>query len=425
VTTRSTPNGRKEDTGVDPQVTTGDVQLVRRLNRDAVLQLIRERGPISRTALARLAHLTPATVFSIVGELTEQGLAQPRGIGPSQGGRRPMLFEFAPQSHAAIGVDIRSTEVTGVLASLDGIPRRTATRGYQRQAGVDVVPLVIDVIQELIAVSPVPLDRLAGVGLAVPGLVNIRRGVVVESVNWGWHDLPLRDRLAEQIHLPIYLEEDDNALAIGEGFFGAGRGMPNVVCLKVGRGVGAGIIIGGALFRGPDNSAGEIHHILVDPEGPQCYCGNYGCLGRMVSADAIAERAVKSLKQGAVSSLAETVHGDLDRVTVALIAEAAQSGDPFACQVMEQTGRYLGIGIATLVNLLNPDLVIIGGGVIRAGASLFEPIRRVVQRRTTAGAGRRAQIEAAKLGVEASAIGAAAMVMIQHGLLPTSMLPLA
>jgi glucokinase-like ROK family protein len=410
---------------VDPKVTTGDVQLVRRLNRDAVLGLIRERGPISRTALARLAHLTPATVFSIVDELTQQGLAQPRGIGPSQGGRRPMLFEFAAQAYAAIGVDIRSSEVTGVLATLDGVPCRTTTRSYLPQTGIDVVPLAVDVIQELITTSPIPPDRLAGVGLAVPGLVNIEQGVVVESVNWGWHDLPLRDQLSERIHLPIYLEEDDNALAIGEGFFGAGRGTPNFVCLKVGRGLGAGIIIGGSLIRGPDNSAGEINHILVDPEGPQCYCGNYGCLGRMVSAAAISERAVKELKQGAASSLLATVQGDLEQITVALIAEAANAGDPFACQMMEQTGRYLGIGVATLVNLLNPDLVIIGGGVILAGAPLLDPIRRVVKLRTTAAAGQRAQIVPAQLGMAAPAIGAAALVMIQQGLLPTNALPIA
>jgi glucokinase-like ROK family protein len=271
----------------------------------------------------------------------------------------------------------------------------------------------------------VPPDRLAGVGLAVPGLVDMARGVVVESVNWGWKDLPLRSQLAEKLSLPVYVEEDDNALAIGESFFGAGRGMPNVVCVKVGRGLGAGIIIGGALFRGPDNSAGEINHILVDPEGPVCHCGNYGCLGKLVSAAAITGRAVKELKQGAASSILALVHGDLEQVTIALIAEAANAGDPFARQVMEQTGRYLGIGIATLVNLLNPDLVIIGGGILLAGAPLLEPLRRVVKLRTPAAAGQRVQIVPAQLGVEAPAIGAAALVMIQHGLLPTNSLPLA
>lgn len=398
---------------------TGDVQLVRRLNREAILGLIRERQPISRTALARLTHLTPATVFSIVDELVQEGLVKERGIGPSQGGRRPMLFEFNPHSHAVIGVDIRIAQVVGVLTDLNAVPRLTIARDYSLEAGADVVGLVIEVIRDLIAASPLPPDRLIGIGVAAPGIVDAQRGVVIKSVNWGWNDLPLRDILAEKFDKPIYVDEDDNTLALGEAFFGAGRGVPNVICIKIGRGLGAGIIINGELFRGPDNAAGEVGHIMVEPEGPQCYCGNYGCLDRMVAAPFIAERAIKRLKQGAVSSLRERVQGDLDRVTVALIAEAANAGDPFARQIMEETGRYLGLGVATLVNILNPDLVIIGGGVILAGAPLLETVRQVVQLRTFPGPSRRVRIVPPMLGAEATAIGAAVLVMIQEGLLPT------
>lgn len=407
----------------EEELITGDVKLVRRLNRDVILGLIRERGPISRTALARLTNLTPATAFSIVEELVQEGLVQESGIGPSHGGRRPMLFDFYPQSHVVIGVNIRSAQVLGVLTHLDASPQVTIARDYDLEAGGDVVQLMKDVIRELIGASPVPTERLMGIGVAVPGLIDVERGVVVESRNWGWEELPLRDILAQEFDLPIHIEEDDNALALGEGFFGAGRGVSNVVCVKIGRGLGAGIVVNGTLFRGPDNAAGEIYHILVDPEGPQCDCGNYGCLGRLVSAPAIAERAIKGLKQGAASSLRDRVGDDLERVTVAMIAEAANAGDPFAHQVMEETGRYLGIGIATLVNLLNPDLVIIGGGVILAGAPLLEPIRHVVKLRTFAAPGRRVRIVPAKLGVEAPAVGAATFVMIQQGVLPTQGFP--
>lgn len=403
----------------DQELLTTDIQMVRRLNRDTILGLIRERGPISRTALARLAGLTPATAFSIVEELEQQGLVREKGIGPSQGGRRPMLFEFNPQSRTVIGVNIRSAQVLGVLAHLDASLRLTIARDYKLEGDVDVVQLVEEVIHELIAASPLPPEKLIGIGVAVPGLIDVDRGVVVESRNWGWEELPIRDILAQEFDLPIYIEEDDNALALGEWFFGAGQGVPNVVCVKIGRGLGAGLILNGTLFRGPDNTAGEIGHILVDPEGPRCYCGNYGCLDRLVSAPAIAERAIKGLKQGAASSLRDRVDNDLEQVTVAMIAEAANAGDPFACQVMEETGRYLGIGIATLVNLLNPDLVIIGGGVILAGAPLLESARHVVKLRTFPAPGRRVQIVPAKLGVEAPAIGAATFVMLKEGVLPS------
>jgi glucokinase-like ROK family protein len=405
------------------EILTGDVQLVRRLNRDVILRLVREQGPISRTDLARLTQLTPATAFSIVQELVDQGLVQESGIGPSKGGRRPMLFEFNPRSFTAIGVNIRTAQVLGVLTYLDAETQVTAVRDHDLKAGPDVVKLTIEVIQELLTKSPVPEERLLGIGVAVPGLVDPESGIVVDSVRFGWQDLPLCDLLAQEFEFPTYIEEDDNALAMGEALFGAGQGVPNVVCVKVGGGLGAAIIINGSLFRGPDNSAGEIAHILVDPEGPQHYCGNYGCLAALVSAEAIAERAIKGLKQGAISSLRDFVAGDIEQITVALIAKAANADDAFAHQVMEETGRYLGIGVATLVNLLNPDMVIIGGGVILAGAPLLEPVRHVVQLRTFPAPGKRVKIVPAKLGVEAPAIGAATLVMVQEGVLPIGSLP--
>lgn len=330
-----------------------------------------------------------------------------------------MLFETRTDAYAVIGVNIRTAEVRGVLTQLVAKPMATVVRNYDLDAGADVVQLTAEVIRELISRSPAPAERLLGIGLAVPGLVDVTRGVVVESRNWGWQELPLRAILAQQVRAPIYLEEDDNALALGEGLFGAGRGVPNVICVKVGRGMGAGIIINGQLYRGPDNAAGEVYHMMVDPDGPRCECGNYGCLGRLVTAPAIAERAIKALKQGASSVLRSQVEGDLDHVNVALIANAANSGDAFACQIMMEIGRYLGIGVASLVNLLNPDLVIIGGGVILAGAPLFEQIRQGVAMRALKAPGERVKIVPAQLGVDAPAIGAAALVMIEQGVLPT------
>jgi len=397
---------------------TGDVHLVRRMNRDVILKLVREQGPISRTALARKTRLTPATAFSIVEELVQQGLVQGTGIGPSQGGRRPMLFEFNPRSYGVIGVDIRSAQVLGLVTDLDARPEVIVANDYDPDSDVDVVALTAQTIRELIAASPFPRERLMGIGVAVPGLIDVQRGVVVESRNWNWTNLPLRDLLIGEFDLAIYMEVDDKALAVGEAFFGSGRGIPNTVCIKIGRGLGAGLVMDSVLVRGADNMAGEIEHILVDPEGPRCFCGNYGCLTALVSASAITGRAVKGLKLGAVSSVTEAVGGRLDRITVALIADAARAGDPFARQIMEETGRYLGIAVAMLVNLLNPDRVIIGGGVIQAGSPLIEPIRQVVRQRTYAVPGKRVSIVPADLGVEAPAVGAAAVVMIQEGALP-------
>ena len=219
---------------------TGDVQMVRQINRKAALALIRQHTPISRTALARLLHLTPATAFSIVEELLQTGSVLERGIGASQGGRRPMLFEFNPRSRAVIGVAVHTTQVLGVLVYLDASRALTVSRDYQPQSGTDVVQLIAEVIRELIARAPVPFDQILGIGVAMPGLVDIEKGVVIELRNWGWQELSVRSILAQQFSLPLYIEEDDNAVALAEASFGAGRGVPNVVVINTGGGLGSG-----------------------------------------------------------------------------------------------------------------------------------------------------------------------------------------
>lgn len=403
---------------VEQELLTGDVHLVRRLNRDVILKLIREHGPISRTALARRTQLTPATAFSIVEELMSQDLVRETGIGPSGGGRRPMLFEFNGQSYGVIGVVVRSSQVLGLVCDLEANTLLERAIDFKPEDDPDVVELIKAIVRELIQDSHVNKDRLMGIGIAVPGLVDVAEGIVVQSESRRWENLPLRDILAEEFELPIYVEADDKALAIGESFFGAGKEVPNAVYIKVGGGLGAGLIIDGALVRGSDNMAGEIGHILIDPEGPRCKCGNYGCLMTLVIFEAIKARAEKNLKLGALSSLTDRVGGDLDRLSVEIIAEEALAGDAFAGQIMRETGRYLGVGIATLVNLLNPDMVIIGGSFIKIGAPWLDVIQEVVRRRTFARPGERVKILPAKMSIEAPAVGAATIVMIQEGALP-------
>lgn len=400
---------------IRPRLVTGDVHLIRQLNRDAVLRLIQDRSPISRTALARLTDLTPATAFSIVDELMSEGLVCKLGRGPSEGGRRPILFEFAPSARLVIGVDIWRDQILGVLTDLDAKIQHTVCRDHDAGSTEELIQLVVEVLEDLITAAK-PLARpLIGIGVAVPGLVDASQGTVRESRFWGWQDYHLGQILSEKFRLPICVEVDDKALAVGESYFGAGRGIPNVICIKIGRGLGAGFVINGSLLRGPDNTAGELGHMMIDPAGPRCHCGNYGCLTQLVTDSAICERTERGLRLDAISSLRELVNGDLSRITTALVAEAANAGDPFACQVMEETGRYLGIGIATLVDLLNPDLVILGGSVMLAGAPLLTSARHVVQLRAHRAPGRRVRIVPATLGVEAAAIGAATLVMLQEG----------
>ena len=401
------------------KVVTGDMQLVRQVNRTAILHLIRERGPISRVSLSRLAKLTPATAFSIVEELVDLGLVRERGIGASAGGRRPMLFEFNPTAFAAVGVDLRANRLIAMVTDLDAQPLAKAVYPYRGEIdGFEGAHLISQGTHDVIRNSGVSPDKLVGLGISVPALIDIDGGIVVKAINLGWEQVPLRKLLREQLDMPIHIMDVSLALTVGEAYFGAGRGVQNLICINVGSGVGSGIIVGGQIYRGADGVAGEIGHMTVDEDGPQCRCGNYGCLERLAASPAIAERAVKGLKQGALSAIRDLVDGKLENVTVDVVVEAAKSGDEFSRGILAETGRYLGIGIASVVNMLNPEMVIIGGGVPQAaGVLLLKPLRGAVKRRAFEVHARRVRIVSADLGIDASAIGAAAWAMIQAGFL--------
>jgi glucokinase-like ROK family protein len=263
-----------------------------------------------------------------------------------------------------------------------------------------------------------PVEALMGLGISVPGIIDTEHGIVVKAVNLGWEQVPLRDLVSEHLTLPTHIVDVSAALAVGETHFGAGRGARNLICINVGSGIGSGIVIGEQLYWGADGVAGEIGHMTVDEDGPQCRCGNYGCLERLAAGPAIVERAIKGLKQGAVSTIRSLVNDRLEDVTVQTVVTAAKAEDEFARSILNETGRYLGMGIANVVNFLNPEIVIIGGGVTEtAGETLLEPLRQTVKLRAFEIHAHRVRIVPAQLGIDASAIGDATWAMIKAGLL--------
>lgn len=222
-----------------------------------------------------------------------------------------------------------------------------------------------------------------GVGVGSPGLVDVEEGVVRFSPNFpGWLDVPLRSILQEATGLPVALENDANAAALAEKEFGAGRDFSNFVFVTLGTGVGGAIVLDGKLFRGPWGTAGEIGHMTVDPDGPKCNCGNYGCLERFVGIERIVERAREKLRAWKGRTvLLDMVGEDLDGLTPEHLSEAAKLGDELALRVWEEVGTYLGIAFASVANLLNPEAFVLGGGVSRAGEVLLGPIRETIRKR--------------------------------------------
>ncbi|MGH7445393.1 MAG: ROK family protein [Longimicrobiales bacterium] len=252
-------------------------------------------------------------------------------------------------------------------------------------------------------------DDFAGVGIGSPGPLNRETGTVINTPNLGWRNFPLRDLIANGVGLPATLDNDANCATYGEWWLGAGREVNSLIGLTLGTGIGGGIVLNGEIFHGVSDAAGEIGHMTIDSTGRRCKCGNYGCLEAYASGPAIALRAVEGIETGAESLLPALVDGRLEDVTAATVYEAVVLGDPYANEVMRETAKLLGAGIASLINILNPEMIVIAGGVTRAGDHLFVPLRAEVRRRAFRSAEERCQIVSGSLPGTAGVIGAAAV----------------
>ena len=248
--------------------------------------------------------------------------------------------------------------------------------------------------------------------MGVPGLVDSIHGLVHNLTNIrGWRKVALKEYLEKNTKLTAYIDNDVNLMALGELMCGAGQGgVKNLVCLTLGTGVGGGIIIEGKIYRGSTLSAGELGHIPVNADGPRCHCGGYGCLERYVGNAYIVEKAIKAIESGRRSLIKKLSEGNLEAITPRTIFQAARRGDKLAKEIWEETGRYIGVALSGVINLLNPEMIVVGGGVAQAGKLLFEPIRRTVKERAMSLPAGKVKIVPAKLGEDAGLIGAGMLV---------------
>jgi glucokinase len=252
---------------------------------------------------------------------------------------------------------------------------------------------------------------IAGVGIGSPGPLDTARGLVLLTPNLGWTNFPLRDRITEALGLPATLDNDANCAIFGEWWRGAARGAEHVVGLTIGTGIGGGIVLWGEIYHGASDIAGEIGHMTIDSTGRRCKCGNYGCLEAYASGPAIAARAVEGVEAGADTSLPEYVRGDLRQITAQVVYEAAHDGDEYAREVVHDTAKVLGAGVANIINIFNPQVVVICGGVTLAGDQLFVPLRSEVKRRAFKPAANACRIVPGELTGTAGVYGAAAVFM--------------
>jgi glucokinase len=284
-----------------------------------------------------------------------------------------------------IGIDIGGTNcVVGAVAADGSRVVGDHSQPTELADGADAVIAEVSAMATRATASVRAADpnaEILGVGVGAPGPLDMHRGIVLLTPNLGWTDVPLRARLADRLGLAAALENDANCAVHAECWVGAAKHGQYVIGLTLGTGIGGGIVIGGKLYHGASDAAGEIGHTVIDNDGPLCACGNHGCLEAFASGKSIARRAREALAHPGPSLLRDLTGGDLSRVTAELVYEAAAQGDPLAQRVADDTARYLGIGLANLLNIFNPDTVVILGGVIQAGDALFAPLRREVAAR--------------------------------------------
>jgi glucokinase-like ROK family protein len=375
-------------------------------NKRAILDMIRfTPGGISRAELARQMRLTRSAVSIIIDDLKAMGLVDEIEAGPTTGGRRPILLAINPRFGNIVGIDLGATHLRLVVTDYSAHLQEEIE--IQMSIGDGPVNCLSEIdqqftnLRERLNLKPA---NISAIGMGVPSPVVVDAGMVCNPpIMPGWDGYPIRTHLQDLWHIPVSIGNDADLGALGEWAYGAGRGENNLAYITVGTGVGAGLLLDGRIYHGANGTAGEIGHVTIEDNGPLCTCGNYGCLEAMAGGLAIARKAREAIGAGRRTSLSALAP---EKILAVDVTQAAQRGDLVAQQIITDSGRYLGIAIASLVNIFNPGLVVIGGGVSQLGDLLLEPIRKTVAERSLHSAAKAVRITSAVLGKRASSMGA-------------------
>jgi glucokinase-like ROK family protein len=369
-----------------------------------LLAVLRDEGPMSRVALGERLELPRAKLSGELGRLVAAGLVAIGGPAASRGGRRSTLVHLADDLRF-LGVDVGATSVT--VAVTDGRCEVLASESQDclvRQGPVAVLGLVRTLADQVLGKAP---GKLLGAGIGLPGPVSFREGMpVAPPIMPGWDRYPVRDELSGPWGCPVTVDNDVNVMALGERHAGVARSLDDLIFVKIGTGIGCGIVLGGRVYRGVAGTAGDIGHIRLDDYGPACACGEVGCLEAYFGGAALARDALTLARSGRSPALAELLeHGDT--LTARHVGEAAAAGDFAAANLVREGGRRLGHVVASLVSFLNPGMVVIGGGVSQLGHPLLAEVRSSVYRRSLPLATGNLPIVLSELGTLAGVTGAA------------------
>lgn len=358
-----------------------DKKLIKKINTVSILNVIRDKGPISRADISKMIGLNPATVSSNVSDLLDRRIIKEVGSGESSGGRKPILLELNSSEIYVIGVDMGIKKVTTGLIDIDGNIINRSILYYPENADKDsVIKVIKDSIYRVVIGYDDDFDKVIGIGMGIHGVVDTEKGLSIYAPAFNWHDIDIVDSFVNEFNTPVIIENDVRVMALGEKWFGKAKESKDFVLLNIGTGVGAGIYLNGSLYRGNNFGAGEIGHVRISNQRIKCKCGQYGCFDAVASGPGIVTRFIDKLDADATSSILNKM--DINDITSEKIYEEALAGDELSIQILKETGKYVGVGISMIINILNPEMILIAGGVSRAEKFLFDEIKETVSEKS-------------------------------------------
>lgn len=390
-----------------------DQNLVRQLNSALILDHLLAESPQSRASLAQQTGLNRSTISSLVGDLIEQGLIRELGFeAPDSRGRPGILLELNPAGGCVVGIEINVGYISIILTDF------TARILWERTVELDVntaqdqvLALAEDLIAAALRAGQAYHLRPLGIGLGVPGLVDVHKGALRYAPNLEWRNVQFRELWGQKFGVPLIIENDGNASALGEYYFGVAKGCSNFIYLGTGIGLSGGLMLNGQIYRGAGGYAGEVGHIIVESGGELCACGRRGCWETLVGPHAVIRGVVHALRNGAPSIIPDLVGGVLEKITMPVVVRAADQGDQLALHTLADVALHLGTGIANLLNLFNPEQVVLGGLLAVASDYLLPTISNIVRSEALAAPAQMVALALSSQGTHACVKGAVALVI--------------
>lgn len=382
----------------------GTFQWMKSVNKSIILNKIRTDAPISRAQIAKETKLTPPTVSSNVKELIEQGIVIESKLGESQGGRKPTMLLINQKAFYVIGVDAGPEKIDCILVDLAGsIIQRSSSRLTAPITNEQFLTILKDCIHTCMQSTPVIMDNMIGIGVAMHGVVEVETGISLFAPILGLTNIPIKEELEKEFMLSVKVENDARAMALGESWFGDQGEVGSMLAVNIGHGVGAGLVIDGKLYHGAQDIAGEVGHMTIDLHGEMCECGNQGCLQTFITGPAIVRRA---------RNITSLENNEIQQITGEKIYELASSGHEEFATLFKETGEIIGIGLTNLIHIINPEKIVLGGGVTKSGSLILPEIVKTIEERALTPQAKQTKVVITTLGDDATLLGAVSLLLV-------------